>query len=266
MPNTQKQDKKTNQLPLDTSEATPLFRIGYIYDESGERVKRHANIQTLTKDLYNQGAREINNNKDLFNIYHSLPLHKGKRGSQYSINELQGIFAIYVALERLGPNKILQTYRELGEETTLITIGGGIKLPNGTRFGIEIALCSILYFYITKFNPNKFDKSAVTKIEMGNNISTSGNDSDSRRCIELAMLNDMIIINKKDDTQMVDLFLDKAKQKRLYRLINNSMRNITNTKPECSKLAPLKFFKEPIDDVATSSEVVSQSNASCYVM
>ena len=80
------------------------------------------------------------------------------------------------------------------------------------------------------------------------------------------MLNDMIIINKKDDTQMVDLFLDKAKQKRLYRLINNSMRNITNTKPECSKLAPLKFFKEPIDDVATSSEVVSQSNASCYVM
>lgn len=242
-----KKNAKTNLLPFDTLKDIPTKR--YLNDKSGDRSGRHVNAQTLTKYLYNQGAQEINKNSDLLNIYHNLPPHEGKNGSHCSSNELQGMFVIYIALERLAPRAILNAYEKLGKETLMMTMYTDIQLPNGTQFALESALFSILYFYITKFNPNKFKNlaknSAVTEIR--------------HRDGELLILRDLMLFNE-NDTPLIDTFLDKTKQGELYRLINSYMPVMTDSKI-------VKFFKKPADGRATPSEVKPQLKADhCCVM
>lgn len=227
-------------------------------DKSGERAKRHFNVQVLTKCLYNEGVREINKNKGLLNIYYNLPLHEGRNGSMRSANELQGVFVIYVALEKLEPSAIFRAYQKLSAGTVEMTNSEGVTLPNDTKFGFERAICPILYFYITKFNPHRFENSVINKIKKG-----------MHREIEAYMLRDIIFLNRENDTFTIGSLLDDTIHNSLLSLLNKLK---TIKFPEYSEAISLKFFKNvsqltgTVSDVATSSMSKSESDNTCFVM
>lgn len=178
-----------SKLPLPDDQVEFLVnvhpKLGDLYSQS--RSDRHLNAQVMLLRLYATGAALINegtayrqhqsaktmsaeewvlknrpfaleqNRQTLLVLYHKIPTYIEDTRCRHGelINPFHLVFLVKVALDHMGSQEIYELYQHIGVESSCLTTGTSVTLPNGSRVLSDTAASHLLHMYIED-NLSKF--------------------------------------------------------------------------------------------------------------
>jgi hypothetical protein len=177
------------------------FRDSYIYD-GGERAGRHYAARHVIYDLYDIGAKIINDKEtrleamlstaykevpelspvvtdassiSLMSIYNNLPRHVSINGRHKGTDPLHGLFIFRIALDSLDANHVYEIFKQLEKGTAKMTFGvGEATLPDRSVFLDEHVAIDFIREYI-HYNSERFTFLELTKLnKISKHVISSG--------------------------------------------------------------------------------------------
>jgi hypothetical protein len=177
------------------------FRDSYIYD-GGERAGRHYAARHVIYDLYDIGAKIINDKEtrleatlstaykeapelslaetdassiSLMSIYNNLPRHVSINGRHKGTDPLHGLFIFRIALDSLDANHVYEIFKQLEKDSVKMTFGvGETTLPDRSVFLDEHVAIDFIREYI-HYNHERFTFLELTKLnKISKHVISSG--------------------------------------------------------------------------------------------